>query len=120
MSPLPNRRALRRIKQSDRDRARTADRDRISECKRIERYYEQSMRYQHLVLELGTLLATLRSLGASYEDCERANRMVATVTPSNIGAVVHDIQAQIDDLRFEADQEGIDPVRLFDPIEFED
>lgn len=80
------------------------------------------MRYQHLIFELGSLLAELRSLGASYEDCVRANRLVDNVDRANIGAVIHNLQSQIEDLRFAAERDGIDTVLIdrFDEIEFDD
>lgn len=81
-----------------------------------------TMRYQHLALELGSLLAELRYLGASHEDCQRACAMVETVTCDNIGAVIHDLQSQIDDLKSAAERDGIGSrlIDSFDKIEFED
>lgn len=81
-----------------------------------------TMRYQHLVIELGSLLAELRSLGASYEDCERANHLIENVEPSTIGAVIHNLQSQVEDLRFAAERDGIDTAMIdrFDEIESDD
>lgn len=81
-----------------------------------------TMRYNHLVLELGSLLAELRYLGASYEACERANAMVDTVTAGNVGAVIHDLQSQIEDLKYAAERDGIETsmIDMFDRIEHEE
>lgn len=81
-----------------------------------------SVRFQYLVSELGSLLRELRVWGASFEDLARANKLADNATPDNIGGVIHDIQAQLEDVKFSANRDGIGPdmVELFERIEFED
>lgn len=66
-----------------------------------------AMRYAHLVVEAGSLLAAMRDLGASFEDIERANRLLSDSTPQTIGAIIQDIQSQVLDLQRDYEADGI-------------
>lgn len=67
------------------------------------------MRFMHLVSEAGTLLAEVRTLGATFEDMKRDKSLLDNATPQTIGAVIHDLQAQVYDLQRDNDINGIDP-----------
>lgn len=75
------------------------------------------MRYTHLLIEAGSLLARLYRLGASFEDCERAKHLFDNPTPQTIGAIIHDLQAQVGDLERSNAMDGIDPEWLEDKWE---
>lgn len=67
------------------------------------------MRYSHLVIEAGSLLAEMRVAGASFEDIDRAHDLLEHSNPQTIGAIIHDLQSQLTDLQRYNEEYGIDP-----------
>lgn len=65
-------------------------------------------RFWHLHAELCRLWAELRFSGASFEDLQRARQMVDNVKAETIGAVIHDFQAQLEELQRRNLEDGIE------------
>lgn len=67
------------------------------------------IRYNHFVHEAGSLLAELRTLGATFEEINRAKSLLEHATPQSIGAIIHDLQSQVSSLQEFNTTNGINP-----------